>query len=102
MYVCAMYMYVCTYSTCVCNSSCSLLEKQGIDFVKTQEEELEKEFEEMRVSQYSVTTAYTYSTYLCMHIIALHTVQQGYVTGDTYFECVHSNTYIEMSMETFL
>ena len=27
----------------------SLLEKQGIDFTKTQEEELEKEFEEMRV-----------------------------------------------------
>ena len=27
----------------------SLLEKQGINFTKTQEEELEKEFEEMRV-----------------------------------------------------
>ena len=40
-------------STCVLPSH-SLLEKQGIDFIKTQEEELEKEFEEMRVSGCSV------------------------------------------------
>lgn len=45
--------------------SYSLLEKQGIDFVKTQEEEVEKEFEEMRVSQYSVLNTYTYT---CVHV----------------------------------
>ena len=49
MYVSVHFLFTSCYHLCIC----SLLEKEGTDFVKTQEEELEKEFEEMRVSGYS-------------------------------------------------
>ena len=104
VYVCggSVRTYVC-YLCCLLPSyllvpSRSLLEKQGIDFIKTQEEELEKEFEEMRVSGCSVlatvhTYVHTYCIVLYTYLRIIYTSMPCSIWGVAYV-CTYVRTYV--------